>query len=486
MWSPKKIPDDMIDTFIKMNDISLSDNPEFCYVVKRMKELFSNCDKGEMSVLIDKYLVPTELEQKGNAEVPTPHALRKEMLDKMPDGEWSEYYVINDDDSRDIKLPTIFEPCCGKGGFLVDIVGRLMNGLEDYIPDKAERKKRILQECLYFADLSKMNIFICKILLDPNDEYELNCYSGDTLKLDIRKEWGIEKFNTIIGNPPYEEKGKTGDNKLYLHFTRFCMNILNEKGILLFITPTPIVDYMITMNKNRNCFDQFYDIKYIALNTPAKYFTVNSTFTYFLLVKQDYTTNTQIEHLEGIDTVTLKKGMVLPKRMSKIDLNIIQKITSTTTNYELLTCTFPKTTRRIRNQHVKNGIVSETETETHKYKIYETVNKDNPSGKCYFYDKLDRDCDKKRIMLSKKGYLMPLIPEENTTYSDSFSYILHDDNLLDLLKSKILKYLIYQFSKNGYDRINCVKMLKKVKLTSDIYDSFNLTPDEISIIENTK
>ena len=55
-----------------------------------------------------------------------------------------------------------------------------------------------------------------------------------------------------------------------------------------------------------------------------------------------------------------------------------------------------------------------------------------------------------------------------------------------MLKSKIVDYLIYQFNKNGFDRINSIKMLKKVKLTDNIYESFNLTEEEIKIIENNK
>ena len=53
------------------------------------------------------------------------------------------------------------------------------------------------------------------------------------------------------------------------------------------------------------------------------------------------------------------------------------------------------------------------------------------------------------------------------------------------MKSKIVDYLIYQYSKNGFDRINCIKMIKKVTLKDDIYESFNLTEDEIQIIENS-
>ena len=240
------------------------------------------------------------------------------------------------------------------------------------------------------------------------------------------------------------------------------------------------------MDKNRNYLDRFYNIEYIALNTPEKYFIVNSTFTYFMLKKQKYINNTIVEHYKGKDNIILKKGMKLPKIPSKTDLNIINKICSTNNCYNIKKCKFSNKTQRIRKQHIKKNIVSYKKTESHKYKIYDTINKTNPNGKYYYYDKLDNDAGKKRIIFSNKGYLLPFVCEnKNITYSDNFSYILYEKNLLKLMKSKIVNYLIYQYSKNGYDRINCIKMIKKITLKDNIYESFNLTKKEIKIIEDT-
>tara|TARA_Y200000002_G_C22666711_1_gene658302 strand:+ start:1601 stop:1900 length:300 start_codon:yes stop_codon:yes gene_type:complete len=80
-------------------------------------------DKENKSQLIDKYLIPQELEKKANAEVSTPFQLRKEMLDKIPLEFWTS-------------INKVFEPCAGKGGFVVDIIDRFMIGLEKTIPDE--------------------------------------------------------------------------------------------------------------------------------------------------------------------------------------------------------------------------------------------------------------------------------------------------------------------------------------------------------------
>jgi len=91
----------------------------------------------------------------------------------------------------------------------------------------------------------------------------------------------------------------------------------------------------------------------------------------------------------------------------------------------------------------------------------------------------------KKNNISNKGYLLPFVCEhKDVTYSDNFSYILYETNLLQLMKSKIVDYLVYQYSKNGFDRINCIKMIKRVVLKDNIYESFNLTNEEIKMIES--
>ena len=205
----------------------MKDDKETNKIIRTVKEIYIENIKNniQLSNLIDKYLVPLELEKKSNAEVSTPFKLRQEMLDKIPIDFW-----------RSIKK--VLEPCAGKGGFILDIIDKFMNGLEEVIPNKKERYKKIVQECLYFSDINSTNIFICKLLIDPYNEYKLNYNEGNTLKLDIKKKWDIHGFDAVIGNPPYQaisENGvsKGGGNNLYTKFIYYADNILNLDGYLL-------------------------------------------------------------------------------------------------------------------------------------------------------------------------------------------------------------------------------------------------------------
>lgn len=248
MWWTKKIPNNIIDLFLKICDKNLCQNEEFNSLVRRLKELFSHDINNiqELSLLIDKYLVPHELERKQNAEISTPVSLRKEMLDKIPSYAWCEYYKVEDNGDWTLKIPRVFEPCCGKGGFVIDIVGRLMIGLKEHIPCDKKRYNTILEECLYFADINPVNIFITRLLLDPYGEYKLNYYEGNTLELDIKEEWGLDEFDMVIGNPPYNKGGVrsyTGkklqkENKtIWPLFIFYSFKVLRYGGVLALVIP---------------------------------------------------------------------------------------------------------------------------------------------------------------------------------------------------------------------------------------------------------
>lgn len=193
----------------------------------KLRVYASKLETCKLSKLIDTYLVPLEVEKKKNAEVSTPFNLRQEMLDKIPNKFWK-------------KPRKVFEPCCGKGGFLIDILDRFMLGLQKLIPNEDERKRVILEECIYFCDINPTNIFVCKLLLDPNNKYKLNYHLGNTLKLDIPEKWCITGFNAVIGNPPYNAFGNTGTgNTIWQLFVKKALNewLVKNGYLVLFILP---------------------------------------------------------------------------------------------------------------------------------------------------------------------------------------------------------------------------------------------------------
>jgi len=226
-WWGKSIDSKIIKKFINVYMKYMKDDKETNQIIRTVKELFMKNIKNnrELSNLIDKYLIPQELEKKSNAEVSTPFKLRQEMLGKIPVEFWTY-------------IKKVFEPCAGKGGFIVDIIDRFMNGLEKIIPDEKERYRTIVEECLYFSDINSTNIFICKLLIDPYNEYKLNYNEGNTLELDIKEKWDIDGFDAVIGNPPYQNSNGASNGTLWDKFVLQSFEITKPHGFICVVHPS--------------------------------------------------------------------------------------------------------------------------------------------------------------------------------------------------------------------------------------------------------
>jgi hypothetical protein len=462
----------MNDLIYKFNSLSIKTS-----LIDRPKELLE---------LINECLKPKTIEKKQFGEVFTPIKLVNEMLDKLPNEVWLD---------KNLKW---LDPANGMGNFPIIIYLRLMESLKDEIKDEKIRKKHILENMLYMCELNKKNVFITKYIFDINNEYKLNLYEGDSLKLDYEKKFNVKEFDIIVGNPPYQQKAATGDNKLYLNFTKICIKILKDNGFLLFITPRNILEYLLLVEKNRKYINNFYQIKYIAIETCNHYFyNIGSTFIYFLIEKKLYYEKTKIEYIYSnnneIIELMLEKEYKIPKVLTKLDIEILSELTSKINNYILNDFIFNNKTQRIRKEHINKNIISINETEKHKIKIIDTINKTIPfPGKYYYYNLKDNVFNKDKLILSKKGYLMPYVDNTKSyTYSDNFKYII-DDNLEQiklLLDSKIVKYLLFQYSKNGFDSIDIIKIINKknlnnIKNENELYKLYNLSNKHIKHINN--
>jgi adenine-specific DNA-methyltransferase len=191
----------------KMSMHSLIDNP------KELLELINEC------------LKPKEIEKKQFGEVFTPMALVNEMLDKLPLEVWKD---------KNLKW---LDPCCGMGNFTIAIYLRLMESLKDKIIDNEERKKHILENMLYMCELNKKNVLICNQIFDIEGKYKLNIYEGDSLELNYEEYFKIKEFNIVVGNPPYNKNSTGTGNSIWQFFVKKALEILKNKGFLLFIHP---------------------------------------------------------------------------------------------------------------------------------------------------------------------------------------------------------------------------------------------------------
>ena len=182
-------------------------------------------DQQLVKELLKLKLTPNIENKKKNGEVFTPEFLIEEMLDKLPKKVWS---------NPDLKW---FDPAVGVGNFMIFVYYRLTNGLRDKIKNSLKRKAHIIKNMLYMSELNPVNIKECIKIFGNN----LNIYEGDTLKMDIEDVFGIDQFDIIVGNPPYNSRGAiaSGGDSLWNKFVIKSLSIwLNQSGYLVYVHPS--------------------------------------------------------------------------------------------------------------------------------------------------------------------------------------------------------------------------------------------------------
>ncbi len=185
---------------------------------------------------------------------------------------------------------TYYDPASGMGNYPIAIYYKLIEGLKNKIPNKNERKKHIIENQLYMGELNNKNCFVIKQIFNINNEFKLNLYEGDTLKLDIFNEFKIKKFDIIIGNPPYnEELTSVGAKPLYNKFIEYYIDKCN---ILSFIVPSRWFSGGKGLDKFREMMINRIDILFIKHYDDASKIFGNSVdikggVNYFLIDK-DY------------------------------------------------------------------------------------------------------------------------------------------------------------------------------------------------------
>lgn len=415
-WWGKSVDSRIIKKFIQIYIKYMKDEKETNQIIRTIKELFTKnlTNQKELSILIDKYLIPQELEKKTNAEVSTPLKLRKEMLDKIPSDFW--------------KIPnTVLEPCSGKGGFIIDIIDRFMDGLKHIYSNEKSRYKFIVEHCIYFSDINPTNIFICKLLIDPYNEYDLNYNEGNTLELDIKTKWGIDGFDAVIGNPPYNSSGYTATgNTIWQDFTKKSINKwLRPKGYLLFVHPpgwrkpntergkfTKMFDLMTTQN-------QMLYLEIHGIKDGQKVFNCGTRYDWYLIEKTNQYKNTIIVDENG------KQNEINLSELSWLPNSNILEINKILAKKDDERCPIIQS---MSAYEPRKKWMSSTETQEFKYPCVHSTPK---SGIRYMYSKVnDRGhFGVSKVIFGDSGIYKPLIDMKGEYGMTQHSMAIQVDNL---------------------------------------------------------
>jgi hypothetical protein len=432
----------------------------------------------DMVIHLWNYINSANVERKLFAEVMTPKSLVNDMLDRLPKSVWS---------NKDLKW---FDPCNGVGTFPSIVVQRLMKGLENVIPNPKKRYRHIIEEMIYVCELQAKNMYIFHCVFDKQDIYELNTFYGSFLsdEFDEYKKniWGIDKFDIIIGNPPYqttESHGKktTGNGALWVLFSVKVISLLNDNGFLNFVTPdswsAPTYDLM---GSRESLFTDYY-MKYNLLHVDFdKHFNVGVNTSTILLQKNNKYKHTTIKSNGEIKKIDLRNFNFIPKDLCDLSLSIHSKILKSNENDNKIKMRWTKPVTSNKVNEIKNA--------EFKYEII-----DHYTYKPIRYGKnKDIDMNRKKLLFPYVGEYQVILDEKGIYGAKPQVSILFTDDVNSAFSFYNSKLIHYIMNKNKWTQYLLTQILNYIKTPKfdrqwtdkQLYKYFKLSQEEINLIES--
>ena len=281
-------------------------------IIQRVRLAYKNAKPDNIRQMIANHFTPSDIDKTNNAEISTPIILVEQMINSIPDEFWT-------------KPRKVFEPCCGKGNFVLAIFDKFFYGLQKSIKDVRKRCEVIVNECIYYADLTPLNVFIVNELLrhhvafytkGGDVELKFNQQVGNTLDMKTTDENGFGTildagFDAVISNPPYQDNKGTNAT-LWDKFVLFSLkSIKPETGYLLFIHPSGWRNIAGNYKKAQKEILK-YNLLYLEMHDSKdgkKTFGCGTRYDWYLLIKRAQNkTNTQVMFQDGTVLTTDLNG----------------------------------------------------------------------------------------------------------------------------------------------------------------------------------
>jgi hypothetical protein len=320
--------------------------------------------------MLREYVSVGDVEKKKFGEVMTPIPLVEEMLDKLPSKVWS---------NPNLKW---LDPCNGVGIFPCVVVSRLMDGLCEWQPDEELRYKHIIENMLFVGELQHKNMFLFLFAFNPYKKYKMNIYTGSFLDEGfdnhMRDIWKLDKFNIIIGNPPYQLK-KDGFKKsqpLWHLFIKKSIDILIEKGHMSMVHPSGWRNISGVFKKTQQLMlsNQFLYLEVHNVKDGLKTFGASTRYDFYCMEKIEPYKDTIIKTQNGSE---VKIDISMMGYIPNGDFDIIKSLVAN--NEEVVTVLY---SRSKYGSDKKN--MFKTKNTEFKYPCVQNVNVKNELS-CIWY-----------------------------------------------------------------------------------------------------
>jgi hypothetical protein len=378
-------------------------------IVNKIRSIYTTASVHHIRSLIAKHFIPSNDEKKKNAEISTPVKLVDEMLAKIPAEFWETPQKV-------------LEPCCGKGNFVLGIFDKFYHGLEGKIPDEIERC-RVITDCIYYCDITSLNVFITTELLKchiqsycgvEDVDFDFHSNTDDTLKLNLKEKWGLEEFDAVIGNPPYNNSQKNdgkkgGGDSLWNKFIELSLKIVFRNGYLLFVNPSgwrkPESErskycglFKLMTKENQMLYLEIHDAK-----DGKKVFDCGTRYDWYVIQKRVPYINTIVKDENGfMQEINMLECNWLPNfNMTDIGKILIRN------DDEHCKILFSVSTYETRKKWVQ-----ENQTEEYKYPLIHSTLKNNVVRYYFTNDNTKGHFGVSKVIFGESGVNTPIIDLE--------------------------------------------------------------------------
>lgn len=369
-------------------------------------------------------------------EVATPLSFADLMLSIIPEDKY--------------KNPSLkwLDPGCGSGNFSIVLYYKLLDKLQEVIPDIQERKNHIIKNMIYMVEIQSENSNILREIFGR----EANIYCNNFL------EFQSKEFDIIIGNPPFNFMGqikvptskenKKNDGKIiWPDFIIKSISLLKqETGLLCVFIPSiwlkpdkkGMYNYLLQYKIEwLNCFSNTTTNKIFKgkAQTPSCFFLLTKRETNNYITTFDTNINKYIFYQLKENNPIPIFGQEVCKKILKLNFQSLEVIKT--------------------NMPPKNCIFSESEKEGYFSNIKTCkLNGIEPELVINYSNKKLKYADIPKLVLAHKMYGFPYLDIKGEYgISNRDNYVIIKDNIDDLLKiQKFLstKTALYLFETTRY------------------------------------
>lgn len=198
---------------------------------------------------------------------------------------------------------TVFDPCGGRGGFIVYLYKEMIESDIDFIPSN-----------MYYNDVDPAMVAFFKKL---NKIMGLNIPDKNITCSDFTKKDYNMMFDVIIGNPPYQDSSnKAKNNKLWYQFVKKSEQMVMTNGYLGFVTPSSIFIPTVGFGKwFSETLLQRFSLVEAVVHEENEYFDVGVGTSHWIIqnTPDKHAVSIPILRDKIIDEVVNKVNLVEPK-----------------------------------------------------------------------------------------------------------------------------------------------------------------------------